>query len=292
MKNITINKNILSWSVFREMSLSKCERAYFYRYYASTDGWRDTADEVTKHIYRLKNIKKSQFWIKEIISKSIKTALFANCANKNEIVTGNVFTEFSKGYNSVINKAWKFDFKNLNLFEIFYNDRQNNNEILNNIKKQLKELTNTLLDSNYIKQLFEYDYIKFYDIKQPVDFHLNELQLWTTADILQQYKKNIILTNFVFSNHDSLSYQMQRLFIEYHFNIPQNKIIIANINLKDGSVNLPINKTEELLDIINNSIEKMSTFIHEDGSVCELDFLRNLKSCQFCEFKEYCDLCK
>ncbi len=283
------NINNFSWSPFRDSVFEKCPRAYYYRYYASQNGWRDDADDATQHLYLLKNLKSGNIWIKEIITKAIRTAALSSSENKEQIVKGIVLEEYSKGVFSVINQKWKIDYKNLNLYDIYYKNKSANN-ILEKIKDTVLKAIDKILELDIIKNLWQNDYLDFYDIKQPTSFFLNNLNLWTNISIAHNMGNKVNLINFVLSDKSSLSYQVQRLFIEYNYKIPQENIEVTNINFLNTEISIVCDMTQELLDKIPQQVDTMKQFIYENGSVCEDDFDKNLHNCHFCEFKEYCEL--
>jgi hypothetical protein len=70
-----ILKNDFSWSLQRFAMFERCKREYFYHYYDSWEGWNENAGERTKLVYRLKNIKTEEIWLKSIIEKTLSSAI-------------------------------------------------------------------------------------------------------------------------------------------------------------------------------------------------------------------------
>ena len=68
-------KNDFSWSLQRVAMFERCKREYYCHYYGSWEGWEKNADEKTKILYGLKNIRTESSWLKSIIDKTFYAAL-------------------------------------------------------------------------------------------------------------------------------------------------------------------------------------------------------------------------
>ena len=69
--------NEFSWSVSRHQLFTSCPKAYYYNHYGSWGGWEADANETTRKLYILKNIRPMVTWIGSIIHDLIKDTLTA-----------------------------------------------------------------------------------------------------------------------------------------------------------------------------------------------------------------------
>ncbi|MFP4057228.1 MAG: PD-(D/E)XK nuclease family protein [Candidatus Brocadiia bacterium] len=68
-------RNEFAWSQSREDTFRRCPRQYFYAYYGSWGGWEATADERTRRLYVLKQLKTRQMWAGERVHTCIEHTL-------------------------------------------------------------------------------------------------------------------------------------------------------------------------------------------------------------------------
>ena len=68
-------RNEFSWSKSRDEIFRTCPRQYYFNYYAFWGGWQQNADERTKQIYILKNLKNRYLWKGDHIHRCIKHTL-------------------------------------------------------------------------------------------------------------------------------------------------------------------------------------------------------------------------
>ena len=74
---MAIISNELTWSASRASMFQSCPRKYYYNYYGSWGGWDKKADEKTKLLYILKNVKPMILWAGSIVHDTIKDSLLA-----------------------------------------------------------------------------------------------------------------------------------------------------------------------------------------------------------------------
>ncbi|MHC4946340.1 MAG: PD-(D/E)XK nuclease family protein [Planctomycetota bacterium] len=68
-------KNEFSWSKSRDEMFRNCLRQYWFHYYGSWGGWKFQADDRTRKIYVLKQLKTRHMWAGEKVHDCIKRAL-------------------------------------------------------------------------------------------------------------------------------------------------------------------------------------------------------------------------
>ena len=65
----------MSWSKSRAGTLAECPRQYFFNYYGSWEGWLEDADERTRAIYVLKQLRNRPVWAGEIVHAAVERVL-------------------------------------------------------------------------------------------------------------------------------------------------------------------------------------------------------------------------
>ncbi len=277
-----INNDNFSWSYSRENIFKICPRAYFYKYYGAINGWDKYANDETKHIYLLKNIKKAHWWIKELIVSSIKEIIIQRRNNYNIDITylnQIIIKKFHKSIHSVINEDWKSDAKYLNLFEIYYSKNDSLN-ILDNIKDSLLKTIAVLIENQKIQPLLDIPYIKFINSDKPTQFYINDLKIWCKVDFIWKDKNNIHLLNFSWKENKN-PLQIASEMIKQNYPNRYDNIILQNISLLNGNTT----NYETSCEVRNFVIESASTMLNDTRNFPKIN---DNQKCEQCIFKEMC----
>lgn len=68
-------RNTFSWSVSRDRAFRTCPRQYWFTHYGFWGGWEWEADERTREIYVLKQLRTRAMWVGERVHQCIRTSL-------------------------------------------------------------------------------------------------------------------------------------------------------------------------------------------------------------------------
>jgi heme exporter protein D len=68
-------RNTFAWSVSRDRTFRACPRQYWFAHYGFWGGWDWDAEERTREIYVLKQLKSRAMWIGEVVHSCIKMSL-------------------------------------------------------------------------------------------------------------------------------------------------------------------------------------------------------------------------
>jgi hypothetical protein len=68
-------KNTFQWSVSRHRTFRECAREYWFNHYGFWGGWNWDADERTRDIYVLKQLKSRPTWVGEVVHDCIKHSI-------------------------------------------------------------------------------------------------------------------------------------------------------------------------------------------------------------------------
>ena len=107
---MAIISNELTWSASRASMFQSCPRKYYYNYYGSWGGWDKKADEKTKLLYVLKNVKPMILWAGSIVHDTIKESLLAFMATGRRpdaaTLQQNATLKMRAGWIECVNKEW------------------------------------------------------------------------------------------------------------------------------------------------------------------------------------------
>ena len=70
-------ENVFSWSISRDANFRRCPRQYFFTYYGSWGGWERGANQRTRALYVLKQLRGRKAWAGENVHNAIRYSLSA-----------------------------------------------------------------------------------------------------------------------------------------------------------------------------------------------------------------------
>ncbi|HET6350364.1 MAG TPA: PD-(D/E)XK nuclease family protein [Candidatus Krumholzibacteria bacterium] len=68
-------RNTFQWSVSRDRCFVTCPRQYWFNHYGFWGGWEPTADDRTREIYMLKQLKTRPVWVGDVVHACIRRSL-------------------------------------------------------------------------------------------------------------------------------------------------------------------------------------------------------------------------
>lgn len=302
-------KRDFSWSYSRFRLFKTCERAYYYRYYGSWEGWDDYADEHARLLYRLKNLRFMRSWIDEVLRTAIKSVFIDSKSGNMDFNLQNLqrsaLRRLRNEWGDAVSGAWKTDPKKLNLFEIYYADSDPSRRK----ESLLEEATNTLLgylvkftESKIFPEIKDVSYLMVREFETPDFFLFKGITVWVSPDLLWLEKGNANIVNIHTGNSEypqigeDWEFQMGLclLFAEQKLRIPRDRIIGRTVFLNDGENDLsPIYNSHNLVEIcavIEESSLEMLKRVSMGNSISESLFPGNPSpsKCQICEFHTAC----
>lgn len=296
-----------SWSYSRFRLFKTCERAYYYRYYGSWEGWDNYAGERTKLLYRLKNLRFLRSWTDEILRETIKS-VFINSRSGNmdfnlQNLKNSALCHLRNEWVDAISGAWKTDPKKLNLFEIHYPDSNRTKDSL------LDEARTTLLrhlvkftESKIFLEIRDIPYLMVREVETPDFFLFNGIKVWVSPHFLWLEKGNANILNICTGRHEGpqtggeweFLMGLCLLFAEQKLRIPKSQIVGRTVFLNGDESDLsrvysPHN-LNEICTIIEGSSRKMLNRISSGVSISESLFPASPSpsKCQNCEFHSAC----
>ena len=218
-----------SWSLFQHNIFDYCERAYYYHYHGSWNGWDKYASQEAQASFRLKHLKTKEFWLKSILKRSIihtigqrksSTSLFAIELKRQsqKILTSEL--------RNIYSEAWKEDPKQICFDKVYY-AKENVNDIIVWAKNQIQQYIVSLQNSKLIKKLSIIPYPAFVNTEQPLFFYIDTLKVWCSPDLMWKYygKSNILNFNIHNNNNWALSAGINILFSSKINNKPYSETI-------------------------------------------------------------------
>ena len=284
-----------SWSYTRHKIFKFCRRAYFYRYYAAQKGWDKFADPRSQLIYRLKNLVKTENYVRNTVSKAISDVfLRGNKKNEKDFPLRNIYSELRQNLfrtrTDIENRCWEDDPKKTNLFEIYYGESPDT--VFGRIREYISGIILILSQGGLLSELSAIPYLQWKNFKLPLAFFLDGLNVWTAPDFVwtEEGNTNVLFLRF---RPDDESWRLPPgisvLALENKFHIPPSRFRCRTFFCNGHEIFEGYENLEKVRSLIKESSSSMLSLLVPDGKAHEENFGRAETCCSSCGFKEYCE---
>ncbi len=181
-----------SWSHSRQTTFQECPRKYFYHYYASHNGWEETAPESVRLAYRLKNLTSLPLEIGAAVHEGASTAIHQARSGAS---TPTVDELYEQARNR-LNKAWKDSEsrtewerspKRRRMFHEFYYDTGIGENKIAEARELLHRCFDNLLNSKSFREVIAAPFYEVKNVEQFVTFLIDETPIHAVPDLI--YRK-------------------------------------------------------------------------------------------------------
>ena len=299
--------NEFSWSVSRHQLFTSCPKAYYYNHYGSWGGWEADANETTRKLYILKNIRPMVTWIGSIIHDLIRDTLTAYSRGESAFPTADELKEkalqaMRNGWRDSVNQVWKQYPKKTNLFELYYGDGKHvPKEETDAIKERVLECVDNFANSAIVKTIKSVPFLNWKPIDTLDTFQIDDLKVWCAVDFAYTDPDgvlHIIDWKTGSEKKDALRFQLgcYALYALEKWFTPIEKIAPHGVFLYDGARMSDFSVDAALLvsvkDQILTSAQAMKAKLKDvaNNVAEEEDFPCNPNeyNCRNCNFREVC----
>lgn len=327
---MVINENPeFSWSCSRSHTFNSCKRSYWYQYYGGHNGWLESADHMTRQIYRLKHvsslnlvfgrsvheaIKKAIVFVKEnhsideliaLIKKDLHDACVMatdRCSweakpNKNQML---METLYWGGFNSERGKRISAYIKNkIDNFANTFENSPSYKELKEGKVKEIVEVDESINNSPYgscvLHYLDEAGKNACLKIWAKIDFlYVRNDGKWIITDWKTESKD--IETKSHYSDDAYLQLLVYAWYVHEVYNVPYDNMILRRENVLTGNVFESVPSESNIngaLKRIVNDMSYMADFLIERNTLVNKskspDFFAKASNDGCCH---QCDLCK
>ena len=304
-----IISNELTWSASRASTFQSCQRRYYYNYYGSWGGWDKKADEKTKLLYILKNVKPMILWAGSIVHETIKDSLLTFMATGRRPDAGtlqnNATLKMRAGWIECVNKEWLDSPKKTNLFELYYGDGENYGEcrklpreFTDAIKQRVMDALAAFAFSPALKEILDVPCSNWKTIDDASSFFmLDEIKVWAIIDFAYSDSNGILhIIDWKTGKEHPAQLRTQlacyALYAMSAWQTPLNKIAVHGVLLNDGGRRSDYSVDSALMESVPKQIRvsynamkaklkdaENNTAVEEDFKCCPSEF--NCSSCPF-----------
>jgi len=300
-------KNEFSWSFSRDNLFSECRRKYYYNYYGSWGGWKkESADEVTRSLYVLKNLVNMKIWKGDAVHKEISrifksfetTGMISSYETSVKRATKIMRDEFRF---SKAKEYWRTDksLRKVNaLFEHEYDLDISDYEWIDNYNDVIKCLKN-FHNSDVVAQLKELgpESLITVDSITPTAFDYNGEIIYVNLDLAYKDDDEVKIVDWKTGTGESNPLQ----FVVYVFHTnetlgtPLDKLTVIEYNLQENKQyfhKFTADDITEAKEYMENSMSAMKSCLYDplENAASMEEFPRTDEQwrCGYCNFKKIC----
>lgn len=294
-----------SWSQSRDNIFKECLRKYYYQYYCGYNGWLETAPEINKSAYRLKQLTNLYLGFGEIVHSLIEDIIKYRLQKKEQfssvVMAERIKKELNSLYRDSRNKnIWLQNVKKFHmLHEIYYNGMLPAKRV-EIIKERIEPITNNFFSSITYKDLTSPGQI--IQIEKLNDFYYANNKIYVKIDLLYRDKdNNFVVVDWKTGMENERSENQLQIYALYLANKYKN-INIDNssfrleylLNGECISNNISFEDMEKTKNNIIESIKKMKSYLlDKDNNIpkAEKQFIAKPEKhkCGECNYKEICN---
>lgn len=301
-----ILKNEFSWSVSRAQLFQSCQRAYYFSYYGSWNGWDRNAPERVRQLYILKNVKTMPLWagavvhdlIKDALERFVRTGVLPAAAE----LQGLARERLRAGWVEATGRQWLDQPKKTNLFELYYgNGKTLPKELTDSIRERVYTALEAFATSAAVRHFLQVPVSGWKPIDTLDTFFINEHKVWCAIDFAFTDAEGVLhIVDWKTGGENKASLRQQlgcyALFALEKWGGTLEKMALHGIFLNDGGRRSDYSLDAELLvsvkDQILLSVQAMRARLRdkEENVAEEDDFPQcgNAEVCSHCPFREVC----
>ncbi|MCP4180390.1 MAG: hypothetical protein GY756_21725 [bacterium] len=288
--------NEFSWSVSRYNLFNYCERAYYFHYYGSWNGWVKYSDDLSIQLFKLKHMKTKELWLNNIICNSFKMATTKQIPSDVISIKRYSIKLILRDISSLRIKNWLDDPKQINLFSTYYKYTNPDSikiwalEKINNYFShiQTNKVLGALLKTPLTMQKNHDKEFKYFKIKN-LKVWINSISIYLNNNKFISVNINSDLSN---NNNWPLSSALSALYILSTWKPKINNIIAQTIFIKQNKNYTVYSRRnlKETLGIICKSSQKMKSRLNykQKAYIDNFNKTTDQKKCHTCFFKEAC----
>jgi len=293
-------KSVLTWSFSRSRLFQECRRAYYYNYYASWGGWEAKADEFCRKAYILKNMQNVDTWVGDMVHQLIKWVL-------EQRIKGTEITYEEAANRAKRNLTWTWEQsrsemwrenvkKNLNLFEHYYKQEPDREELFTKMQKVTKSL-HAIYNSGILATISSLPKENVLAMDELDSFQFEGVKVFAVPDFALK-KENYIMFDWKTGKPSEKDRQQLSLYILYameKWKVSLENIRIVPVYLAQPEVSFtPVAPVapEEMRSFIRSSLKAMRSVLSDPAqnkADPELCFkTEEAWRCNKCKFREIC----
>jgi len=298
-------RNEFSWSKSRDEIFRTCPRQYYFNYYAYWGGWEQNADERTKQIYILKNLKNRYLWkgdrVHQCIKHTLKNLLRGIAVLDVDEIISITIDKMRDDFRSSKKKRYLTYPKSCALFEHEYDVDLPDAE-WKKVAEDVEQCLRNFYGSEMFALLSDLPQETWLEIEDFSFFYLDDIKIWAVLDCSFRTDDGITIidwkTGRATSTDLSLQLSCYAMYCQDKWDVRPENISLVEYNLlSDQKTEFTITEAEikDTTSYIKGSVADMKSLLLDvDNNVPkDEEFFKKIEDDRTrdkCNFKKICDL--
>lgn len=298
---MTTFENEFSWSVSRDAVFKTCRRKYFYQYYGSWGGWSFNAENRTRTIYILKQLKNRQMWagskVHEAIENILKNLRDGVGIDENGIIEDTLGL-MREEFKSSLSKIYQIEPKTCALFEHEYEVPVSDREWKINAE-HVEGCLKLFLHSKVYEDISRLSPDQWLEVEEFSSFYDNGIKIYSVFDFVCRKNEVVFIYDWKTGKDDHNQHKLQLacygLFATRKWGLNPEHVKLREFNLSNGKMYEMSLEEFDLDDIhnhIRSSIEDMLNCLEDRQTNLAIeerfDLSVNRKDCERCNYVRIC----
>ncbi len=298
---MTTFENEFSWSVSREAIFNTCRRKYFYQYYGSWGGWSFDAENRTRAIYILKQLKNRQMWagskVHEAIENILKNLRDGVRIDENEIIEDTLGL-MREEFRSSLAKIYQIEPKTCALFEHEYEVPLSDSEWKINAD-HVVDCLKLFMNSKVYEDIFHLSPDQWLEVEKFSSFYDNGIKIYSVFDFVSRKNEEVFIYDWKTGKDEHNQHKLQLacygLFATRKWGLNPEQVKLREFNLSNGKMyemSLVEFDLDDIHNHIRNSIEDMLNCLENRQTNLAIeerfDLSENSKYCERCNYFRIC----
>ncbi|MGA1194959.1 MAG: PD-(D/E)XK nuclease family protein [Candidatus Latescibacterota bacterium] len=291
-------KNEFSWSPSRHRMFESCSRQYYYNYYGSWGGWYDSADELTRLVYRLKKMSTLPQLVGTVVHDAISRVLKAIQSGRDvPFKTAETYATqlLDRHIEDSLEKRWlRSASKHTHLFEHYYGQDVD----IDASRARVVENINAFFESEAFAVLQNTPTDQWLSVEALTSFLFNATKLWVALDVAVRQNGGVAIFDWKTGREreaDRLQLAVYALYASTVWGVSIPHLQLQDVYLQAGvvsSVRVDAEVLDETRQIICESIAQMRERLDDPNantaSIDAFPMTDNRSTCESCSFKAVC----
>lgn len=294
--------NGFSWSKSRDELFRECRRKYYYDKYGSWGGWDRNADERTRALYILKNLKSRHMWMGEVVHWAVEGLLDAvrsGRAMKSGEVTARITSRMRKDFKESKDRLYLKDPKRYcGLFEHEY-EVPLENDVWFSLHEKAKACVLHVLESRILSEIRRLPPEKWLTVEGLLDMKFEGEKIFLKMDFASRDDGGVLIIDWKTGEREDVDSTVQLgcygLYAVEEWEASPEQVTTVEYNLsgkREMRKTLVPANIDWIKHYIRSSIAAMKALLVDPARNIAIEddfpFTDNELTCKWCNFRKRC----
>ncbi len=286
-----------SWSLRRSVMLECCPRRLFLYYYGARGGHdADNAPPRVRELHLQKKLFTAEGYWRELLVSTLRKLFFQESGesferrreNQVAALEGAVWRSFKRDCNAMLREEYRGDHRIPVIDRIYFNDAPAR-EVFGEVEELAGGFFASAMARENLEKLFAVSPVYRVNIPRPLPVTLGANTLYGVP--MAAYRENGDIVYIALGNICDSGVLINCYYALAEYRITPERVRTFFMDCRDGAMELAESAKvnfSSVLDRISADRSLESSFVRDDGMVCETDFPANAEYCKYCSFRSEC----